>query len=348
MTISTIARVPISEPGPLLDPYIRDNNAVIAAAEDFTISVNTIPLQLYTAYKDRYLAGQWGNDYFAVVSQMGLGDVEKPILKAHYINHIDSMDSDQTNIWAENVAVVEDFQKDKKSQRLYLSFSSFCQSLGESTLDQVTSSLVQVAQLVGGAFPSLVPYTTLGGLALEGINNIVKTILEARFKPQVKTATFSLYPADKNLHPVIGEAPLQTGAYAFFFEKVELEHLKMENDGTITSTQNRSVSPYIVVNIKRGITLAPSQIEKNLATEVLESYNRLSSFPLTPNNTTIAYFDGLEELGKTIRLASSTQRYFELRNKGNQLSQAEKDRLTLLSAYLKENLRDFEKIVSSS
>jgi hypothetical protein len=344
MAISTIARVPISEPGPLLDPYIRDDNAAIAAAEDFTVSINTIPLQLYTAYKDHYLAGQWDNDYFAVVSQMGLGDVEKPILKAHYINHIDSMDSDQTNIWAENVAVVEDFQsqKDKKSQRLYLSFSSFCQGLGKSTLDQVTGSLSQVAQSVGGAFPSLVPYTTLGGLALEGINNIVKTIFEARFKPQIKTATFSLYPAERTQRPAIGEAPLQTGAYAFFFEKVELKYLRMENDGIITSTQNQPVSPYIVVNIKKGITLAPSQIEKNLATEVLEAYNRTTSYPLTPSNTVIPYFDALGELGKTIYLASSTKRYFELKQKSDHLTEAEAKRLETLLAYLKENLKNFE------
>jgi hypothetical protein len=342
MTVTRIARVPISDPGPLLDPYIRDENAVIAAAEDFTISVNTIPLQLYTAYKDHYRAGQWENNYFAVVSQMGLGDVEKPILKAHYINHIDSMISDETSIWAENVAVVEDFQKDKKSQRLYLSFSSFCQGLGTSTLDQVTGSLLQVAQSVGGAFPSLVPYTTLGGLAVEGINNIVKTILDAQFKPQVRTATFSLYPADKNLPPAIGEAPLQTGAYAFFFEKVELKQLRMENDGTITSTQNQPVSPYIVVNIKKGITLAPSQIEKNLATEVLEAYNRTSGYPLTPSNTIIPYFEALGELGKTIHLASSTKRYFELKQKSDHLTEAEVKRLETLLAFLKENLNNFE------
>lgn len=341
MTLTTIGRVPISEPGPLLDPYIKDSSALIAASEDFTVSINTISLQLYTKYKSHYLAGEHKNNYFAVVSQMGLGDMEKPILKAHYLNHIDNMTADETTIWAENVAVVEDFQKDEKSERLYLSFSSFCQGLGESTLDQVTGALRQVAREVGGAFPTLVPYTTLGQAALEGINNIVKTVLEARFQPQVKTATFALYPSKINEPPVIGEAPLQTGAYAFFFEKVELEHLRMGRDGIITSTQNQPVSPYIVVNIKKGITLAPGQIEKTLATEVLETYNRMSSYSLSPTNTTVAYFDALEELGKKIRLATSIQRYFELKHKENQLSETEAKRLDLLSAYLKENLRDF-------
>jgi hypothetical protein len=252
------------------------------------------------------------------------------------------MTADETTIWAENVAIVEDYQKDKKSQKLYLSFSSFCQGLGNSTLDQVTDSLTQVSHLVGGAFPSLVPYTSLAGVALEGINNIIKTVIDANFRPQVKTATFGLYPITSNQRPNIGEAPLQTGAYAFFFEPVELEHLRMESDGIITSTQNQSVSPYIVINIKKEIILAPGTIEKNIATDVLETYNRLSGYPLTPTNTTVAYFDALEELGKTLRLATSTQRYFELKQKGNHLTEAEAKRLEILLAYLKENLKNFE------
>ena len=230
MTTTTIGRVPLHEPGKLLDPYIKDNDALIAPAEDFTISINTISLQLYTKYKGDYLAGQWDNNYFALVSQIGLGDQETPILKVHYLNHISGMTLDVTDIWAENVAVIEDFQKDEKSQRLYLSFSSFCQGLGRSTLEQVTKSLQQVVGTVGAAFPSLIPYTTVGSTALQGINNILATVVEARFQPQVKTSTFGLYPANVEQRPVIGEAPLQTGAYAFFFEPVEIETLKMGSD----------------------------------------------------------------------------------------------------------------------
>jgi hypothetical protein len=342
MTTTTIGRVPLHEPGKLLDPYIKDNDALIAPAEDFTISINTISLQLYTKYKGDYLAGQWDNNYFALVSQIGLGDQETPILKVHYLNHISGMTLDVTDIWAENVAVIEDFQKDEKSQRLYLSFSSFCQGLGRSTLEQVTKSLQQVVGTVGAAFPSLIPYTTVGSTALQGINNILATVVEARFQPQVKTSTFGLYPANVEQRPVIGEAPLQTGAYAFFFEPVEIETLKMGSDGIVTATNNKPVSPYIVVNIKKGITLAPSQIEKNLATEVLEAYHRTTNYPLTTSNTVIPYFNALEELGKTIRLASSTKRYFELKQKGDHLTEAEAKRLEILLAYLKENLKNFE------
>lgn len=56
----------------------------------------------------------------------------------------------------------------------------------------------------------------------------------------------------------------------------------------------------------------------------------------------IPYFNALEELGKTIRLASSTKRYFELKQKGDHLTEAEAKRLEILLAYLKENLKNFE------
>lgn len=342
MTSAKIARVPIFEPGPLLDPYLKDNDALIEPAEDFTIAINYIPHQLYTNYKTHYKAGEFGNDYFAVMSQIGIGDAEKPVLKAHHLSHIDEMTQDLETIWAENVAVVEDFlrnfSKNQESERIYLSFSSFCQGLGESSLGDVTGALQQVMRYVGAAFPSLVPYTTLGKVALEGVNNIVRTVLEPRFQPQVKPTTFSFYPTTRDESVPIGEAPLQTGAYAFFFEAVELDNLWMDNKGFVSSTRGEAVSPYITVNIKKGIDLAPGQIEQNLATEVLETYDRLSNYPLTAKKTTSHYFKGLEELGKTIRIATAVERYFDLRRKGTSLSKAEAERLKKLSTYLKKTL----------
>ena len=348
MTLRTIGRVAISqagEPKPLLDPYLQDDSALISAAEDFTISINTISHQLYSKYREDYLAGQWNNDYFAIMSQIGLGDIEKPILKAHYLNDIHTMNKlthDVTSTWAENVAIIEDFQKNEKAERLYLSFSSFCQGLGGSTLDQVNGALGQVAKEVGSVFPSLVPFTALGAVALEGINNIVKTVLDAQYKSQVKTVEFTLYPAEQDRPPNVGEAPLQTGAYAFFFEEVELESLQMERDGTITSIRNEPVSPYIVVNIKKGITLAPGQIEKHLAAEILETYNKSYGNQLNSKNTSGNYFNALEELGKTIRLSTATQRYFELKGKADKLSESETQRMNSLYTYLKENLISFD------
>ena len=347
MINSSIGRVPIDQPGRLLDPYIKDNNALIEPAEDFTISINYIPHQLYTQYKHHYKAGEFDNDYFVIMSQMGIGDIEKPLIKAHHLSHIDDMSQDLETIWAENVAVVEDFlknfSKNQESERIYLSFSSFCQGLGRSSLGDVTDSLNKVMGFAGAAFPSLVPYTTLGAVALEGVNHIVKTILEPRFRPQVKTTNFAFYPTTKDESVTVGEAPLQTGAYAFFFEKVELSNLQMDSKGHITSNNNQEVTPYIVVNIKKGIDLAPGQIEQNLATEVLESYDRLSSYPLAPKRAGSNYFKGLEELGRTIRKASAVERYYDLRSKGSSISSAEAERLRKLSEYLKDTLgEDFQ------
>jgi hypothetical protein len=344
MPRSTIGRVPISEPGPLISPYKKDEGALIRTAEDFTVSINTIPLQLYTKYKDHYKAGQFDNDYFAVMSQTGLGDREKPIVKAHYLEHIDNMTEDKTAIWAENVAVVEDYCKDSRSERLYLSFSSFCQGLGGSPLDRVTDSLTRVANDVGAAFPMLVPYTSIGKVAVAGINNLLKTILMADFKPQVKTSTFALYPYREGQPVVIGEAPLQEGAYAFFFEPVELDNLRMEEDGIVTSIAGEAVAPYLAINIKKGITLAPGQIEKSLAAEVLESYNRNVGVSLQPSETGVPYFQALEELGKSLRLANSTKRFFELKKRSDTLSDVEAERLKSLVSYLKENLEDSDSI----
>ncbi|MGK7928644.1 MAG: hypothetical protein AB4290_25985 [Spirulina sp.] len=69
-------RVPISEAGPLLDPYDKDNNALIEPAEDFTISINYIPQQLFTKYQEYYKAHKHKNDYFVIMSQMGIGRSE--------------------------------------------------------------------------------------------------------------------------------------------------------------------------------------------------------------------------------------------------------------------------------
>lgn len=344
MTKSKIGRAPIFEPGALLDPYIKDNNALIEPAEDFTISINYIPHQLYTKYKTHYKAGEFDNDYFAIMSQMGIGDAEKPVLKVHHLSPIKQMTEDLETIWAENVAIIEDFlhnfSKDRESKRIYLSFSSFCQGLGQSKLEKVTSALQEVMGFVGAAFPSLVPYTRVGNDALEGVNNLVKTVLELRFEPQVKRTTFAFYPIAKDESVPIGEAPLQTGAYAFFFEEVELDNLVIDNKGLVSSKNGEEVSPYIVINIKKGIDLAPGQIEQNLATEILETYDRLSGYPLTVKKGSSGYFQGLEELGKTVRISTSIQRYFELRSRENSLSPAEEERFNKLLAYLKETIGD--------
>lgn len=347
-TMQNIGRCPISKPGLLLDPYELEQDALIHPAEDFTISIKTISRELYTNYQNDYNAGRWDNDYFVLVSQLGIGDSEMPSIKVNYldnINNIQNMDHAIQHLEAENIVVVEDYQKDAKNlqglerQRIFLSFNSFCQGLGQSSFQDVTGALKSIVADVGAAFPSLIPFTSISSVVLDGINNILKKFLDVQFASEVKKEAFTLFPYEQTDELVIGEAPLQTGSYVFFFGgPVELDNLQIGANAIVTSTVGQPVTPYIVVNIKKGITLAPQQIDANLATEVLESYKRLSQFPLNDSKLTTEYSSALKELGSTLRLATSIERYYELKNRdATTLSEAEKKRIDILSQYLKDN-----------
>jgi hypothetical protein len=346
MSVRTVGRVPIESGGPLLDPYDKDLPAIIEPAEDFTISVNYISSQLFHRYKSFYRAGEFDNDYFALLSQSGIGDAENPVLKVQYVCANLEMQNDKETIWGENIAIVEDFLRNMSrrqvSERIYLSFSSFCQGLGNSRLDDVTAALKEVASFVGAAFPSLVPFTSVGRSAIDGVTNIVNKVLEPRMQSEVKRTEFAFYPTSRDEAERIGEAPLQTGAYAFFFEPVELENHYMDKRGCIFKYNDNGepTMPYIVVNIKRGITLAAGQVEKNLAAEVLETYGSLSGSPISTHKNQVGYFQALEELGKSIRLASKVERYFDLRSKGTSLSSAETVQFRNIATALAEMLGD--------
>jgi hypothetical protein len=342
MSKQTVGRVPITQAGPLLDPYEKDPAAVIEKAEDFTISINYISSQLFRRYKSEYKAGEFDNDYFVLMSQMGIGDVEKPSLKVQFLCTNNEMTEDKETIWGENVAIVEDFLKNigkhQDSERIYLSFSSFCQGLGDSRFDEVRGALKEVITYVGAAFPSLVPFTSFGRAALAGVNNLVNKLLEPRMQSEVKRTEFAFYPTARDEADRIGEAPLQTGAFAFFFAPVELEGHWMDQRGYIVTQTGEETTPYIVVNIKKGIHLAAGQVEQNLAAAVLETYGTLAGYPLQSKNGSSDYFQSLQKLGKSIRLASKVERYFDLRSKGTSLSQAEANQLQKLAMSLEDML----------
>jgi hypothetical protein len=90
-----VARVPIGQTN-LVSPYVLDQNkdAIIHPAEDFTVRITTISEQLYRKYKNNYKAGQYHNDYFILLSQTGLGNENKPNLRLHYVEQIDSINKD--------------------------------------------------------------------------------------------------------------------------------------------------------------------------------------------------------------------------------------------------------------
>lgn len=342
MTNHNVARVPISGGGPLISPHEQDDGAIIHPAEDFTVSITTISGQLYTKYKRHYLAGEHNNNYFVLLSKVGLGNIEQPIAKVHFLEHIDRIDANIRDIWAENVETVEDYQAGGKAERLYLSFVSFCQNLGNSPLEDIRNSLQEISRLTGSIFPALAPYTALGGGVVEGINNILKKIIEPRLRGEIKDVTFNLYPASLDSAPANGDAPLQTGSYVLFFEDTDIDNLRLEKDGTVSSSTNEEISPYIVVNIKRGVILSPEQIEANLANEVLENFQEDYGYPLPEKALSGKYFEALKEVGKSIRLAKYSARYFELKAKEEPLTSAESQRLKNLRDFLKDALPGFE------
>jgi hypothetical protein len=119
----------------------------------------------------------------------------------------------------------------------------------------VRDSLNTVLKGAGFIFPALVPFTTVGKVAVDGVNRLLKKPIE--IQGETKTIEFALYPVEDDKRVIPGEAPLQTGAYVLFFEQTDFTTLKMERDGTIKSVS----SPYIVINVKPGITLAPEKLQ---------------------------------------------------------------------------------------
>jgi hypothetical protein len=340
-----VARCPIKG-GPLRSPYDDlDPNAVIYPAEDFTISINTVSQRLFSAYKDDYRAGKYGNDYFVLLSQVGLGNVDKPTLKLHILDSIDEIDHDLTSIWAENVAIVEDYRSDMRSHeapRLYLSFHSFCQGLGKTNLEAITESFRQLLDVAGGVFPTLIPYTAMGNVAVEGMNNVLGKLINSR--GECKEVEFNLYPVfDDNPAPNLGEAPLQTGAYVFFFEDTDLESLEMGRDGIVRSRTGVMVNPYIVVNIKKEIVLSPEQLDTKAAAEVVMSFQSNHGYPLPADRDRgLQFLGAMQELGSSYRSVKAIERYYSLKAKGGDRTPQEAEKLAKLQQELSDRIANFE------
>jgi hypothetical protein len=321
----------------LLDPYKLDTEAVIKAAEDFTVSINTISQSLYAKYKDYYKAGEFGNDHFILLSNVGLGKVDKPTMKLHLAKRIQTVNSDIKDIWADNVEVIEDYASNGEKPRLFLAFHAFCQGLGGTRTDDLKTSLTEISSLVGSMIPVLAPFTSIGRVVVNGINNIFNKQLN--IKTEVKDVEFALFPADGMVAPIPGEAPLQTGLYVFFFEPVNFTSLKLKSDATIDGVD----IPYIVLTIKRGVILAPKQINTSVAARVLDDFQINYGFPLpSDRGSNTRFFDALEEFGRSIRLGQQIARYFELKRKGKERTSEEEERFKKLHQLLSGTIPKFD------
>lgn len=328
--------------GPLLDPFQVDPNAIIHPAEDFTISINTISKELYSRYAVNYQAGKYNNDYFVLLSRIGIGNPAQPTTKLNFLEHIRDMNQDYTDIWAENVAIVEDYGKDGGIQRIYISFHAFCQDLGGSPLADMKEAGNRILNLTGSVFPALMPMTSFGKAIATGVNNLFSKM--SNKMSECKKVEFNLYPVLDRAEQIPGEAPLQEGSYILFFEDTDIEHLSLNSAGVVRSATNEPINPYIVVNIKKGKRLAPGSLDINAATEVLARYQDNYGYVLPGNvssgrSESNGFLGALQELGQSYRIVDSMKRYYQLKAQPSR-SIAEEAKLTELTQILKTHFVD--------
>jgi hypothetical protein len=306
--------------GPLLDPFQLDPDpgAIIRPAEDFTITINTLSQTLYTRYKDNYLAGKYDNDHFILLSRIGIGDQTQPITKLNFLEHINDMNRDYTDIWAENVAIIEDYRKDDSAQRIFLSFHAFCQDLGETNLTDMKSAGDRILKLTGSIFPTLMPFTSIGQTVVNGVQNMFSKLSQK--SGECKKVEFSLYPVVDSTEQIRGEAPLQEGSYVIFFEDTAIDNLELDSSGIVRSSTSTPIPPYLVINIKKGKRTAPGNLNVSTATEILSHHQKTYSY-LLPGSSAASqggsegFLDALEEFGSSQRIVQSLQRYYQLKGK---------------------------------
>jgi hypothetical protein len=340
-----LARAPFTpsknniQSGPLLDPFQLDPNpnAIIRPAEDFTITINTLSQSLYSKYKDNYLAGKFDNDYFILLSRIGIGDQTQPITKLNFLEHIRDMNRDYTDIWAENVAIIEDYRKDDSAQRIFLSFHAFCQDLGETNLADMKTAGDRILKLTGSIFPTLMPFTAIGQTVVNGIQNMFSKL--ATKSGECKKVEFSLYPVIDPTELIPGEAPLQEGSYIIFFEDTPIDKLSLDSSGIVRSQTNSPIPPYLVINIKKGKYLAPNSLNVSTATEILSHYQKTYSYLLpggSKQSSSEGFLDALDALGQSQRIVQSLERYYQLKGKSDRTPAEEtklKDLLTTLKTH---------------
>jgi hypothetical protein len=329
----------------LQSPYIQDNQAIIKEAQDVTVSITTIAGSLFSKYRDFYRADDFGNDHFAVLSSSGLGNANNKLanVKVHHIKSYAKLKSDIEGvppaepdigtIYAENVMIIEDYRSNGKQERLYLAFHAFCQDLENTPLEKLVKAISSVGGFTGG----LAPFSLISNVA-SGVNNLFRKIQE--IEHEVKTVEFGLYPAMAEKSPAPGDAPLQTGTYIFFFELTDIIGLRLYSDGVVKSDTGKVINPYVVVNIKPEVILAPDELSTSAAIAVLEGFQSGPEF--SAKGSEAPYFAALKELGKSYRLAEQTRRYFVLKQKGNGRTPEENTKFATIVAALKQDFPDWD------
>jgi hypothetical protein len=324
--MATIARVN-SLPGtaPLLSPYEVHEPSLVHPSEDFTVRLTTISKSVLDAYGEKMQAGKWGNQYFCLMSHFGIGSNggKLPAKAINYVEDIRQINSNILSVWGENIKHVRDYRDtgaDGEAGRVYIGTSAFCQSIGNTPLEDIHQAYVAVSELVGRFAPELAPYTIAGSLALDGILLIVDKLTHN--PSEVLKSQISLYPASLGALPH-GDAYLQKGSYAFFFTDTNISDFAMTPSGEIVPSQRNGMKPppYVVINIADGIVDAPSSeaLTASVGLDIFEKYDHRFALPEKADNAAqgTALLNGLQKVGESYYLFSRLRRYEELNHKAN-------------------------------
>lgn len=347
--MATVAWAPIGSSDDtvqLSSPYIRHDSHLIKPGEDFTVRLTTISKTILDKYGDRMCAGKFGNDYFCLLSQFGIGSNggEKPSTSINYVAKQDSLNHDVLSLWGENIRFIKDYRDrgtDGNTGRIFVGTSAFCQGIGRSNLDNIREAYNQVSSIVGRFAPWLTPYTTVGGLAADGVATILKKLRDN--KSECIESTLSLYPGSVDSPLPFGDAYLQRGSFVFFYEDIsnsEVSDLFLSRSGQIVTRNNnaRIVPPYVVINIVEGVIDAPSEIlSRAAAVDILEKYQKQYSLDSngTPSSMNLL-LEGLQKIGDSYYYISRINRYRELAAKGDRRSQKETDRMSEIQTEIEE------------
>ena len=343
--MTTIAWAPIGssdETVQLSSPYIRHDSHLIKPGEDFTVRLTTISRSVLDQYRDLMYAGRYGNHFFCLLSQFGIGSNggEKPSTSINYVARQDSLSHDILSLWGENIRFIKDYRdqgSDGSAGRVFIGTSAFCQGIGSSSLDNIREAYNQVTSVVGRFAPWLAPYTTVGSLAVDGVSTILKKLRDN--KSECVESNLSLYPGSIDRPLPFGDAYLQRGTYIFFYEDLstsEVSELFLARTGQIVARSNSStrIPPYVVINIVEGIIDAPSEIiSRAAAVDILEKYQK--QYSLDPNNGTSSMnvlLEGLQKIGDSYYYISQINRFRELTSKGDHRSERETARMNEIKA----------------
>ena len=308
--MATVAWAPIGSSDDtvqLSSPYIRHDSHLIKPGEDFTVRLTTISKSVLDRYRDRMCAGKYGNEYFCLLSQFGIGSNggEKPSTSINYVAKQDSLSHDVLSLWGENIRFIRDYRdrgSDGNTGKIYVGTSAFCQGIGRSSLEDIREAYNQVTSIVGRFAPWLTPYTTVGGLAVDGVSTILKKLRDN--KSECIESALSLYPGSVDSPLPFGDAYLQRGSFIFFYEDLsssEVSELYLSRTGQIVSRSSNStrVPPYVVINIVEGVIDGPSEIlSRAAAVDILEKYQKQYSLDSnTAASSMNLLLEGLQKIG---------------------------------------------------